>query len=191
MNAQGGMPNKTIGIIAGSLRRESYSKKLANAVVAMAPDGFTFKIIPLDGLEVYNQDFDDHNQVPESYITFRNTIKEVNGIIFITPEYNRSVPGVLKNALDIASRPKPSNAWSGKPAALFSNSPGNLSGFGAHHHLRQILVALNVPTLMHPEVYIAHVKELFDADGKMKDGSAKDFLRKAVDAYIAWFEKIH
>lgn len=181
--------NKVIGLLAGSLRRESFSKKLAEAVVKMAPDGFEFNIIPLADLPVYNQDFDDHNEVPEAYVRFRETVNSLNGVIFITPEYNRSIPGVLKNAIDVGSRPKDKNVWNGKPAAIFSNSPGNLSAFGANHHLRQCLVFLNVPVMQQPEVYIPHVNELFDEGGNLKEGSTKDFLQKAIDAYIDWFKK--
>ncbi len=181
---------KKIGIIAGSLRKESFSKKIANALVPMAPPGFEFSVVSLEGLEMYNQDYDDHNQVPESYVAFRNTIKGLDGVIFVTPEYNRSLPGVLKNALDIASRPKKNNMWDGKPGAVFSTSPGNLSGFGAHHHLRQVLVALNIPTMAHPEVYLAKVNEYFDDNGAMKEGSAKDFLQKAINSYLTWFTKL-
>ena len=119
---------KTIGIIAGSLRKESFSKKIAKAIQAMAPAGFEFKIISIDDLPSYNQDFDDYNQVPESYIQFRNEMKTVDGVIFVTPEYNRSVPGVLKNAIDIGSRPYGKSVWDKKPAAVFSSSTGNISG---------------------------------------------------------------
>ncbi|GGC25192.1 ACP phosphodiesterase [Parapedobacter defluvii] len=156
----------------------------------MAPKGFEFNIIPLDDLPVYNPDFDDENRVPESYVVFRNAVKAVDGVIFITPEYNRSVPGVLKNALDIGSRPMGSSVWSGKPAAVFSNSPGNLSAFGANHHLRQSLVFLNMPTMQQPEVYLAQVKELFDESENLKSEETEDFLQKAVNAYIDWFMKV-
>ncbi len=182
--------NNKIGIIAGSLRKESYSRKIANALLPMAPAGFEFSVVSLEGIDMYNQDFDDHDQVPESLVIFRNTIKALDGVIFITPEYNRSMPGVLKNALDVASRPKKSNMWSGKPGAVFSSSPGNLSGFGAHHHLRQVLVALNVPVMPQPEVYLAKVGELFEEDGQIKEGTAKEFLQKAVTSYLSWFEKL-
>ncbi|WP_428232624.1 NADPH-dependent FMN reductase [Flavobacterium sp.] len=181
--------SKVIGIVAGSLRKESFSKKLAKAVVAMAPDGFDFKIINLAELPIYNQDFDDHNEVPAAYTTFRNEIKELDGFIFITPEYNRSVPAVLKNALDVGSRPYGKNVWDGKPGAIFSNSPGAVGGFGANHHLRQSLVFLNIPVMQQPEVYLAKVNELFDESGTIKEGATKDFLKKAVDAYIVWFNK--
>ncbi len=182
--------SKTIGILAGSLRKESFSKKIANAIVRMAPEGFEFKIIPLDNLPVYNQDFDDHSNVPESYLTFRERVNATDGVIFVTPEYNRSIPGVLKNALDIGSRPYGKSVWDGKPGAVFSNSPGNLSAFGANHHLRQCLVFLNVPVMQQPEVYIAHVAKLFDKEGNITDEGTRDFLQKAVDAYMEWFRKL-
>ena len=184
------MMKKQIGIIAGSLRKKSFSKKIGRTLLQMAPEGFEFRMISLDGLPVYNQDFDDFNQVPESYTKFREEIRELDGVIFVTPEYNRSIPGVLKNALDIGSRPYGKSVWNGKPGAIFSNSPGNISAFGANHHLRQCLVFLNVPTMQQPEVYISNVKELFGDNGKMKEGSTKEFLQKAVDAYIVWFNKI-
>ena len=179
---------KVIGLFAGSLRRESFSKKIAHTLVPMAPEGYEFKLISLDGLPVYNQDFDDDNQVPESYTAFRNEVKALDGVIFITPEYNRSVPGVLKNALDVGSRPYGQSVWDGKPGAVISNSPGNLSAFGANHHLRQSLVFLNVPTMQQPEAYLAKVNELFEENGEMK-GPTKQFLQKVVDAYLIWFQK--
>ncbi|MEZ4897949.1 MAG: NAD(P)H-dependent oxidoreductase [Saprospiraceae bacterium] len=177
----------TIGLFAGSLRKQSYSKKIARTLVEMAPEGFEFKIISLEDLPVYNQDFDDFNQVPESYQNFRQSVNALDGVLFITPEYNRSIPGVLKNALDIGSRPYGQSVWNGKPGAVFSNAPGNLSAFGANHHLRQCLVFLNVPVMQQPEVYIAHVKQLFDDEGKLINDSTRTFLQKAVHAYIDWF----
>ncbi|MBV8328098.1 NAD(P)H-dependent oxidoreductase [Chryseobacterium sp.] len=181
--------NKVIGLIAGSLRRESFSKKIAKALVSMAPEGFEFKIISIDDLPVYNQDFDDDNAVPESYVKFRNKIKNIEGVIFITPEHNRSVPAALKNALDIGSRPAGKSVWNGKPGAVFSNSPGNLSAFGANHHLRQSLVFLNIPAMQQPEVYLPHIDKVWDDQGNLKDQDVKDFLQKAIGAYIEWFRK--
>ena len=179
-----------IGIIAGSLRKASYSKKIANAIVSIAPANFDFKIISLDDLPVYNQDFDDFNQVPESYSRFRNDLSNIDGVIFITPEYNRSVPGVLKNAIDIGSRPYGKSVWNNKPAAVFSNSPGNLSGFGANHTLRQSLVFLNMPTMQQPEVYLAHIDKSFDENGNLTDERTIGFLQKAVTSYINWFNQL-
>ncbi|MEC3879635.1 NADPH-dependent FMN reductase [Parapedobacter sp. 10938] len=183
--------SNTIGIIAGSLRKASFSKKLANAITAMAPSGFAFNMIPLDDLPVYNQDFDDEDRVPESYTVFRDVIGALDGVIFVTPEYNRSIPGVLKNALDVGSRPYGKNMWNGKPGAVFSNSPGNLSAFGANHHLRQCLVFLNVPAMQQPEVYLPNMKDAFDETGNLTNEETRAFLQQAVDAYIDWFNKLH
>lgn len=180
----------TIGIIVGSLRKASYSKKLAKVIMAMAHPGFEFKTIPIDDLPVYNQDFDDEDRVPDAYVTFRNAIKAVDGVIFITPEYNRSIPGVLKNALDVGSRPYGKNNWDGKPAAVFSNSPGILSAFGANHHLRQCLVFLNVPAMQQPEVYLPDMKDAFDGHGNLKNEETQAFLQQAVNAYVDWFKKL-
>lgn len=180
---------KVIGILAGSLRKESFSKKIAQAIVPLAPEGYRFEIISLDGLEVYNQDFDDHDQVPESYKAFRETMHQVDGVMFITPEYNRSVPGVLKNALDIGSRPAGKSVWYQKPAAVFSNSPGNIAAFGANHHLRQSLVFLNMPVMQQPEVYLAKANELFNDSGALKEGETKKFIEEAVEVYVKWFER--
>lgn len=181
--------SKKIGIIAGSLRKASFSKKIAAAVVDMAPDGFDFEIINIGDLPVYNQDFDDEGDVPEAYTIFREKMATVDGVIFITPEYNRSVPGVLKNAIDVGSRPYGKSVWSRKPAAIFSNSPGNLAAFGANHHLRQSLVFLDMPVMQQPEVYLAKIGEAIDEGGKLKDGKTREFLQTAVTAYVDLFKK--
>lgn len=183
------MNKKVIGILAGSLRKESFSKKLGKAIIAMAPEGYEFQMISLENLPVYNQDFDDHDQVPDSYGTFRKEIAALDGFIFITPEHNRSIPAVLKNAVDIASRPKGKNLWNGKPGAVFSNSPGPLAAFGAHHHLRQCLVCLNVHVQAQPEVYLAKIGEAFDENGDLNP-SVKGFVQKAVDAFVGWMERL-
>ncbi|MGG7468331.1 NADPH-dependent FMN reductase [Chryseobacterium arthrosphaerae] len=181
--------SKVIGIIAGSLRRESFSKKIARALLPMVPQDFAFRIISIEDLPIYNQDFDDHDNVPESYVKFRDEIRSIDGIIFVTPEHNRSVPAALKNAIDVGSRPAGKNVWDGKPGAVFSNSPGNLSAFGANHHVRQSLVFLNIPVMQQPEVYLPHIDKVWDENGNLKDEKVKDFLQKAVDAYIEWFKK--
>lgn len=181
---------KVIGILAGSLRKESFSVKLGKAIASMAPEGYEFRLISLVDLQVYNQDLDDHDQVPpQSYVAFRNEIAELDGFIFITPEHNRSIPAVLKNAVDIASRPKGKNLWSGKPGAVFSNSPGPLAAFGAHHHLRQVLVCLNVLVQAQPEVYLAKIGEAFEENGDLNT-SVKGFVQKAVDAFVSWVERL-
>lgn len=179
-----------IGIIAGSLRKDSFSKKIAKSIITMQPDGFTFKVVALDDLPIYNQDFDDHDSVPDSYIEFRKKIKEVDGIIFITPEHNRSIPAVLKNAIDVGSRPAGKSVWNDKPAAIFSNSPGNIGAFGANHHLRQCLVFLNMPTMQQPEVYISNASKLFNDQGDFNDSAEKDFIQNAVTSYVKWFNRL-
>nr|WP_321356494.1 NAD(P)H-dependent oxidoreductase [uncultured Draconibacterium sp.] len=179
--------SKKIGIIAGSLRKESYSKKIAKNILSMAPEGFEFSIISIDDLPVYNQDFDD--EVIESYHSFRSAANGVDGIIFITPEYNRSVPSALKNAIDVGSRPYGQSVWNNKPAAVFSLSIGTISGFGANHHLRQSLAFLNMPTMQQPEVYLANIGEALDENGNIVNEQVRSFLQQAVDAYTAWFKR--
>jgi len=178
-----------IGILIGSLRKESFSRRLAENVSALFPEGYETEIVEIGNLPLYNQDFDDYNNVPAEYTTFRNKIKEINAVLFITPEYNRSVPAVLKNALDVGSRPYGKSVWDGKPAAVISQSPGNLSAFGANHHLRQSLVVLNMPTVQQPEAYIANVATLFDENGKINKQDTIQFLQSFVDAFVDLIKK--
>ncbi|MFC4801538.1 NADPH-dependent FMN reductase [Neobacillus sp. GCM10023253] len=173
-----------IGILLGSLRKESFSKKIAANVAALFPEGMEAEFVEIGNLPLYNQDFDDENNVPAEYTTFRNKMKEIEAVLFVTPEYNRSVPAVLKNALDVGSRPYGASVWSGKPAAIISQSPGNLSGFGANHHLRQSLVFLNMPTVQQPEAYIGNVAALLDENGKLKDENTVQFLQTFADAFV-------
>lgn len=178
-----------IGILIGSLRKESFSRKLAENVSALFPEGYETEIVEIGNLPLYNQDFDDYNNVPAEYTTFRNKIKEIDAVLFITPEYNRSVPAVLKNALDVGSRPYGKSVWDGKPAAVISQSPGNLSAFGANHHLRQSLVVLNMPTVQQPEAYIANVATLFDENGKINKQDTIQFLQSFVDVFVDLIKK--
>lgn len=178
-----------IAILVGSLRKESYSKKLAHNIMKLFPEHDEVEIVPIDQLPFYNQDFDDEGNVPESYTVFREKIKTMDAVLFITPEYNRSVPAVLKNAIDVGSRPKRDNVWSKKPAAIISQSPGNLSGFGANHHLRQPLVSLNMPVMQQPEAYIAHSAELFDENGEITNEGTVEFLQKIVNAFVKLIDR--
>lgn len=177
----------TIGLISGSLRKESFSKKLALAIQKMAPEEFEFQMVSIEGLPVFNQDFDQGGEVPASYDAFRKKIQSLDGVIFVTPEHNRSVPAALKNALDVGSWPYGENAWAGKPGAVFSCSPGDISGFGAHHHLRQCLAYLDVAVMAQPEVYLAGADKLFDDQGAIKDSDKEEFVKEAVDAYCDWY----
>jgi len=178
-----------VAIIVGSLRKGSFSRKIAENVATYFPDGYQTEFVEIGNLPLYNQDYDDENRAPEAYSTFRNKMKEMDAVLFVTPEYNRSVPGVLKNALDVGSRPYGASVWDGKPAAVISQSVGNLSGFGANHHLRQCLVFLNMPTLAQPEAYIANSAELLDENGKIKNEGTVKFLRSFVNAFVELIKK--
>lgn len=178
-----------VGILVGSLRKESFSKKLAANVASLFPNGYETEFVEIGNLALYNQDFDDENNAPPEYTTFRNRMKEIKAVLFVTPEYNRSIPAVLKNALDVGSRPYGASVWNNKPAAIISQSPGKLSGFGANHHLRQPLVFLNMPILQQPEAYIGNVADLLDEDGKIKDEGTVKFLQSFVDAFVDLIKK--
>lgn len=183
------MSKKKIGIFVGSLRRDSYSKIVANYVKGKAPEGFEFSIIDISNLPIYNQDFDDDGTPPAEYNDFRAKLKPLDGFIFVTPEYNRSVPAVLKNALDVGSRPYGQNSWDGKPGGIISVSIGNISGFGANHHLRQSMTFLNVLMLQQPEAYLGHITDSLDSNNNIVKGTA-DFLDSFVKAYLEWVNKI-
>jgi len=173
---------KKVGIVVGSLRKESYSKKIAKNVAPLFPEGYETEFVEIGNLPLYNEEYDGN--APEEYTTFRNTIKKFDAILFVTPEYNRSVPGVLKNALDVGSRPYGESVWDGKPAAIISQSISNLSGFGVNHHLRQSLTFLNMPVVQQPEVYLANSPELVDENGKIKSEETIQFLQTFIDTFV-------
>ena len=177
---------RKVAVIVGSLRKDSFNRKTAHALAAMAPPSLNLQIVEISELSHYNQDLDA--SPPESWLAFRDRIKGSDGVLFVTPEYNRSVPGVLKNAIDIGSRPYGQSSWSGKPGAIVSVSPGAIGGFGANHHLRQCLVFLDVPAMAQPEAYIGNAADLFDGEGKVKNDATRVFLQKFIDAYAAWVE---
>jgi chromate reductase len=177
-----------IGILVGSLRKESFNRKTAKALIAAAPTSLQAEIIEIGDLPHYNEDLDG-DRPPPSWAAFREKVKSCDGIIFVTPEYNRSVPAVLKNAIDVGSRPYGGSSWSGKPAAVISVSVGAIGGFGANHHLRQSLVFLDMPAMQQPEAYIGHAGSLFDASGAVINEKTKEVLKKFIGAYAAWVEK--
>ena len=179
--------NKTIAVLVGSLRKDSYNLKVAKVLEHLAPKTLTLKIIQIGDLPLYNEDIDTDNP-PASYTRFRQEIMTCQGVIFVTPEYNRSVPAVIKNAIDVGSRPYGKSVWSKKPAAIISVSPGAIGGFGANHHLRQSLVFLDMPTMQQPEAYFGGVANVFDENGNIADKS-KSFLQQFIDAYAAWVQK--
>lgn len=180
------MSKYQIAVIVGSLRKDSINLKLANALIKLAPADFSFKLVQIQDLPLYNQD-DDANPAA-SVKKLKSEIIAANGLLFVTPEYNRSIPGVLKNALDHASRPYGQNAWAGKPAGVLGASIGTIGTALAQQHLRNILAYLDVPTLGQPEVFI-HAKEgLFDKDGHI-NADSKAFLQSWMDKYVDWVKK--
>jgi chromate reductase len=181
------MNHKEIAVIVGSLRRDSINRKLANAVIKLAPSTFVFKELKIDDLPLYNQD-DDNNQSVQAR-RLKNEVKSAGGILFVTPEYNRSISGVLKNAIDHASRPYGQNAWAGKPSGILSASIGAIGGSLAQQHLRNILAYLDAPTLGQPEAFI-HVREgFFDVEGGLAHAENRKFLQTWMDRYLAFVEK--
>ena len=183
------MPNqRTVAVLVGSLRKESFTRKIANTLIGLAPPSLRMQIVEIAGVSFYNQDLEPNP--PRDWLDFRDKLRAADAVLFATPEYNRSVPGVLKNAIDVASRPKENNVFNGKPGAVVSVSPGNISAFGANHHLRQMLVFLNVPTMQQPEAYIGGVAKMFDESGSLTNDSTRQFLKGFIDAYAAWVELI-
>ncbi len=178
------MTAKKIAVLVGSLRKDSFTRKMAKALIGLAPPSLEFEIIDLSALTIYNQDEDA--APPAAWSAFRDKVKGFDGLLFMTPEYNRSVPAVLKNAIDIGSRPYGHSVWSGKPGAIVSVSPGALAAFGANHHLRQSLVFLDVPTMQQPEAYIGNAGTLFAEDGSLNNESTAAFLTKFGAAFAAW-----
>ncbi len=179
---------RDIVVLVGSLRKESLNRKMANALITLAPATLKLEIVEIGALSLYNDDLE--HDTPREWIALRERVRRADGVLFVTPEYNRSVPGVLKNAIDIASRPYGHSAWDGKPGGVLSVSPGAIGGFGANHHLRQSLVFLNVPTLQQPETYIGGAATLFDDAGWLANDATRAFLDKFLQAYAAWVEKI-
>lgn len=178
------MKRYNIAVIVGSLRKESFNLKTAKALIALAPESLLCEVIDIAGLPMFNEDLEANP--PKEWVSFREQIIAADGLLFLTPEYNRSVPGVLKNAIDVGSRPYGQNSWNGKPAAIVSVSIGNMSGFGANHHLRQSLVFVNVPTMPQPEAYIGGAAELFDENGKLTNSSTNNFLKGFIEAFDKW-----
>lgn len=177
---------RNVAVIVGSLRKESFNRKIANALSTLTPSSLQLGIVEIGSLSLYNQDLDGNP--PAEWLSFKQQIKAADAVLFITPEYNRSVPGVLKNAIDIGSRPYGQSAWDGKPGAVISVTPGSQGAFGANHHLRQTLVFLNVPTMPQPEAYIGGVANLFDDQGALTNESTRGFLQKFMQAFAAWIE---
>ena len=180
------MSKRIVGVFVGSLRKKSYSRQVANTLKTLAPEDLALEFIELGDLEMYNQDLDDEGRVPASWSRFREHVKQLDAVLFVTPEYNRSIPAILKNALDIGSRPFGQNVWNGKPGAVISVSPGALGAFGANHLFRQSLVVLNIPTMQQPEAYIGNVAKLYDDEGELISEKTRDYLNSIIRAFAAW-----
>lgn len=177
------LPFKT-GIITGSLRRDSFSLKMAHCVMKLYPS-FMYELISLCDLTLYNEDLETDTP-PEGWKNFRESVKDQDAILFITPEYNRSVPAVLKNAIDIGSAPHGRNVFNRKPTAVISLSPGKMGAFGANHHLRQSLVFLNMPVMQQPEAYLGESGKLIGGDGMIANQVTEDFLRGFMEEFQKW-----
>ena len=180
------MASRKVAVIVGSLRKESFNRKVAKTLMLLAGPKLDMEIVEIGQLPLYNED--DDVTPPAVYTEFRERIKGYDGVLFVTPEYNRSVPGALKNAIDVGSRPYGHSAWSGKPAGVVTVSPGAVGGFGANHHLRQMLVFLNMPAMAQPEAYIGGVGKMFDGD-TLTNESTRGFLQTFIDAYASWVER--
>ncbi|HEY3602632.1 MAG TPA: NAD(P)H-dependent oxidoreductase [Chthoniobacterales bacterium] len=182
--------NKPITIlgIAGSLRRQSYNRSALRAAQQLVPEGATLEIFELDGIPGFNQD--EEQNPPAKVVQLKERVRAANAILFVTPEYNYSVPGVLKNAIDWASRPYGDNAWDGKPAAIMGASIGNIATARAQYHLRQIFVFLNVLALNRPEVMIGNAAERFDTNGNLTDETTKDYIRRLLQALVDWTQRL-
>jgi chromate reductase len=177
---------KKVADFVGSLRAASWNRKVARELIALAPPSLQLEIVEIGQLPLYNQDFDDNGNPPAAWTAFRQQVRAYDAVLFVTPEYNRSVPAPLKNAIDVGSRPYGQSVWDGKPGAVVSVSPGAIGGFGANHHLRQSLVFLNVPCLQMPEAYIGGVAAKFDEKGGLTDSSTREFLQNFMTAYAGW-----
>jgi len=180
--------SRDVAVLVGSLRRESFTRRIAVALGKLAPPILKLEIVEIGDLPLYNQDLET-DQPPAPWTRFRDRLRMADAVLFATPEYNRSVPGVLKNAIDVGSRPYGKSVFAGKPAAVVSVSPGALGAFGANHHLRQSLVFLDMPTLQQPEVYLGGAANLVDEQGNITNDGTREFLTKFMAAFAQWIDR--
>ena len=181
-----------IAIIVGSLREGSINRKVARSICGLRGDNLDCSMVEIGDLPLYNQDYDGLAEQPASYIRFRDQIRAADGILFCSPEYNRGIPGVLKNAIDVGSRPYGQSVWDRKPAAIVTASPGSIGGFGSNHQIRQACVFLNMPVMQQPEAYLGHVTDdSFDDSGCLKEGPLKELVTKLAHAFHDWVDMIH
>jgi chromate reductase len=184
------MTRHKIAILVGSLRKDSLNRRVGRSICGLASDVLDCAIVEIGDLPLYNQDSDANP--PEAFVRFREKVAPMDGILFVTPEYNRGMPGVLKNAIDVGSRPYGQSVWDKKPAAIVSASPGGIGGFGANHQLRQSCVFLNMPVMQQPEAYLGHVTDdSFDEGGCLKEGPLRDLVVVLADSFAGWVDMIH
>jgi chromate reductase len=179
--------NRKVAVIVGSLRKASLNRKMAHVLIAMAPPPLELGIVEIGALPLYSEDWDI--DPPPAVLEFRRQLGAAEAVLFVTPEYNRSVPGGLKNAIDVGSRPGGKSVWSGKPGAVVTVSPGALGGFGANHALRQSMVFLDMPMLQQPEMYIGQATALFDESGVLINDAMRARLEKFLAAFARWVER--
>jgi chromate reductase, NAD(P)H dehydrogenase (quinone) len=178
---------RSVAVLVGSLRKASYNRKMALTLTKLAPENLKLAIVEIGDLPLYNEDVEAAG-APAAWTRFRGEVKGADALLFVTPEYNRSVPGCLKNAIDVGSRPYGSSVFAGKPGAIVSVSPGAIGAFGANHHLRQSMVFLDVPTMQQPEAYIGGAATLFDDQGNIAVEATRGFMTKFLQAFGAWIE---
>jgi chromate reductase len=179
-----------IAIIVGSLREGSLNRKIARSICALRGEGLDCAVVEIGDLPLFNQD--EESDPPEPYIRFRREVAVADGVLFVSPEYNRGIPGVLKNAIDVGSRPYGASVFDKKPAAIVTVSPGAIGGFGANHQIRQAAVFLNMPVMQQPEAYLGHVgDDSFGEDGLVKEGPLKALVERLAHAFHDWIEMIH
>jgi chromate reductase len=182
------MPERNVAVLVGSLRKASYNRKMALALAKLAPETLKLGIVEIGALALYSEDLEGAD-VPRPWVDFRTSVRAADAVMFVTPEYNRSVPGGLKNAIDVGSRPYGQSVWSRKPCAVVSVSPGGIGGFGANHHLRQSLVFLDMPVLQQPEAYIGGAATLFAEDGSIANENTRKFLTGLMTAFADLIER--
>jgi len=181
-----------IAIVVGSLREASLNRKVARSICGLRDDNLDCSMVEIGDLPLYNQDYDALPEQPTPYSRFRDQVRSADGVLFCSPEYNRGVPGVLKNAIDIGSRPYGQSVFDRKPAAIVTASPGSIGGFGSNHQIRQACVFLNMPVMQQPEAYLGHVTDdSFDADGCLKAGPLKELVTRLAHAFHDWVDMIH
>jgi chromate reductase len=179
---------RNVGMIVGSLRKGSFTRMVSNALIEVAPASLHIEHVAIGDLPLYNQDLET-DAPPREWIAFRDRVRPMDAILLATPEYNRSIPAPLKNAIDVGSRPYGKSVWQHKPCAIISVSPGQIGGFGANHHLRQSCVFLDMPVMQQPEAYISHADKLF-TDGKLTNDSTREFLRNFMTSFATWVETL-